>query len=102
MSQEAFTNIEKHAHASHVQVRISRQGEKLLLRIHDDGIGLPPALNQPDKDGSFVYISPGGHYGLRGMLERIEATDGHLTLHSGKEQGTTLEVELPLAHSEPL
>src|SRR5256885_4437512 len=45
VSQEAFTNIEKHAHASHVQVRISRQGEKLLLRIHDDGIGLPPALN---------------------------------------------------------
>ncbi|HEY6287451.1 MAG TPA: sensor histidine kinase, partial [Ktedonobacteraceae bacterium] len=102
VSQEAFTNIEKHAHASHVQVRISRQGEKLLMSIHDDGIGLPPALNQPDKDGSFVYISPGGHYGLRGMLERIEAIGGHLTLHSGKEQGTTIEVELPLAHSEPL
>ena len=102
VSQEAFTNIEKHAHASHVQVRISRQDEKLLMRIHDDGIGLPPALNQPDKDGSFVYISPGGHYGLRGMLERIEAIGGHLTLHSGKEQGTTIEVELPLAHSEPL
>ncbi|TMC94525.1 MAG: hypothetical protein E6J11_15370 [Chloroflexi bacterium] len=49
-----------------------------------------------------MYISPGGHYGLRGMLERIEATDGHLTLHSGKEQGTTIEVELPLAHSERL
>jgi len=102
VSQEAFTNIEKHAHASHVQVRISRQDEKLLMRIHDDGIGLPPALNQPDKDGSFVYNSPGGHYGLRGMLERIEAIGGHLTLHSGKEQGTTIEVELPLAHSEPL
>ena len=102
VSQEAFTNIEKHAHASHVQVRISRQGEKLIMCIHDDGIGLPPALNQPDKDGSFVYISPGGHYGLRGMLERIESIGGHLTLHSGKEQGTTIEVELPLAHSEPL
>jgi signal transduction histidine kinase len=102
VSQEAFTNIEKHAHASHVQVSISRQGEKLLMRIHDDGIGLPPALNQPDKDGSLVYISPGGHYGLRGMLERIEAIGGRLTLHSGKEQGTTIEVELPLAHSEPV
>ncbi|HEX6555192.1 MAG TPA: sensor histidine kinase [Ktedonobacteraceae bacterium] len=102
VSQEAFTNIEKHAHASHVQVRISRQDEKLLMRIHDDGIGLPPAMNQPDKNGSFVYNSPGGHYGLRGMLERIEAIGGHLALHSGKEQGTTIEVELPLVHSEPL
>ncbi len=102
VSQEAFTNIEKHAHADHVQVSISRQGEKLLMCIHDDGIGLPPTMNQPDKDGSFVYISPGDHYGLRGMLERIEAIGGHLTLHSGKEQGTTIEVELPLAQSEPL
>ncbi len=58
VSQEAFTNIEKHAHASHVQVSISREDEKLLMRIHDDGSGLPPALNQPDKDGSLVYSSP--------------------------------------------
>jgi two-component system sensor histidine kinase DegS len=96
VSQEAFTNIEKHAHASHVQVRISRQDEKLLMHIHDDGIGLPQALFQPQKDGSLVYSSPNGHYGLRGMLERVEAMDGHLTLHSGKEQGTTIEIELPL------
>jgi signal transduction histidine kinase len=102
VSQEAFANIEKHAHASNVQVRISRQGEKLLMRIHDDGIGLSPALNQPDKDASGVYASPGGHYGLRGILERTEAIGGHLTLHSDKEQGTTIEVELPLGHSEPL
>jgi hypothetical protein len=66
------------------------------------GTAVYTALNQPNKDGSFVYISPGGHYGLRGMLERIEAIDGHLTLHPSKEQGTTIEVELPLAPSEPL
>ncbi|MHB8597975.1 MAG: sensor histidine kinase [Ktedonobacteraceae bacterium] len=102
VSQEAFANIEKHAHASHVQVRISRQDEKLLLHIHDDGVGLPQALCQPQKDGSLVYSSPNGHYGLRGMLERVEATGGHLTLHSGKEQGTTIEIELPLAHRESM
>ncbi|HEV2655328.1 MAG TPA: sensor histidine kinase [Ktedonobacteraceae bacterium] len=102
VSQEAFTNIEKHAHASHVQVRISRQDEKLLLYIHDDGIGLPLALLQLQKDGSLAYSSSNGHYGLRGMFERIEAIGGHLTLYSGKEQGTTIEVELPFALSEPL
>ncbi len=102
VSQEAFTNIEKHAHASHVQVCISQQDEKLLMHIHDNGIGLPPALSQLQKEGSLVYNSPNGHYGLRGMLERIEAVGGRLILHSGKEQGTTIEVELPLAYSEPL
>lgn len=100
VSQEAFTNIEKHAHASHVQVCISRQDEKLLMQIHDDGIGLPPALDQSQQEGSPVYNSPSGHYGLRGMRERIEALGGCLTLHAGKEQGTTLDVELPLACSE--
>jgi signal transduction histidine kinase len=103
VSQEAFTNIEKHAHASHVQVRISRQDEQLLLHIHDDGIGLPPELCQPRQDGSLVYNnSPQGHYGLRGMLERIEAIGGQLTLYSGKEQGTTIEVVLPLTYNVPL
>jgi signal transduction histidine kinase len=97
VSQEAFTNIEKHAHASHVQVCVSRQNENLLLRIHDDGVGLPPDLCQPWKDGGLAYSSPDGHYGLRGMLERIEAIGGHLTLRSAKDQGTTIEVELPLA-----
>lgn len=99
VGQEAFTNIEKHAHASHVEVRISRQGEKLLMQIHDDGIGLPPALCQPQKDSSLVYSGSSGHYGLRGMRERIEALDGCFTLHSGQDQGTTIEIEFPLAHS---
>jgi glucose-6-phosphate-specific signal transduction histidine kinase len=38
----------------------------------------------------------GIHYGLRGMLERIDVLGGHLALHSGKEQGTTIEIDLPL------
>jgi signal transduction histidine kinase len=100
VSQEAFTNIEKHAHASNVQVSINRQDEKLLLHIHDDGIGLPQTLYEPQKDGGLVYSSSNGHYGLRGMRERVEAIGGKLTLHSGKEQGTTIEIELPLAYSE--
>jgi signal transduction histidine kinase len=98
VSQEAFANIERHAHASHVQMRISKQDDTLLLYIHDDGIGLPPTLCRTQKDGSLVYSGPNGHYGLRGMLERVEAVSGHLTLYSGKEQGTTIEVELPIAH----
>jgi signal transduction histidine kinase len=102
VSQEAFTNIEKHAHASRVEVLISQKDERILLHIHDDGIGLPAALCQPQEDGSLVYSSPNGHYGLRGMLERVEAIGGHLRLHSGNEQGTTIDVELPLAQSEPL
>jgi signal transduction histidine kinase len=102
VSQEAFANIEKHAHASHVQVRISGHDEKLLLHIQDDGIGLPQAVYRPQKEGSLMYSSSNGHYGLRGLRERVEAIGGHLTLHSGKEQGSTLEIELPLAQGESM
>jgi len=102
VSQEAFTNIEKHAQASYVQVRISWQDEKLLVHIHDDGIGLPQAVYQLQKERSLVHSSSNGHYGLHGMRERVEAIGGHLTLHSWKEQGTTLEIELPLAQSESM
>lgn len=95
--QEAFTNIEQHAHASHVQVRVSQQDETLLLHIHDDGIGLPPALYRAWSDKSVVDHDSGDHYGLRGMLERVETLDGQLTLHSSRELGTTIEVALPLS-----
>lgn len=102
VSQEAFTNIEKHAQASSVQVRLTRQDEKLLLSIHDDGIGLPPTSYQRQPDGSLLYTSPAGHYGMRGMLERVEVVGGHLTLYSAKDQGTTLEIALPLAQNVSL
>ncbi len=102
VSQEALTNIEKHAHANHVQVTISRQDQKLLLSIHDDGIGLPQTIYNPQQAGVPVYSSFDGHYGLRGMFERVEAIGGRLTLHSDKEQGTTIEAELPLVYNEAL
>lgn len=96
VSQEAFTNIERHAQANRVEVRISRRGELLLLCIHDDGVGLPAELSRADGDGEVVYSSPEGHYGLRGMRERVEAIGGRLMLHSGEGQGTMIEVEVPL------
>ncbi|GHO45805.1 sensor histidine kinase [Ktedonospora formicarum] len=97
VSQEAFTNIEKHAHAQQVHMRISQRGQKLVLHISDDGIGFPPALCQTQPDGRLTYSSPRGHYGLRGMRERIEAIGGHLALHSAQGEGTTIEAELPLS-----
>jgi signal transduction histidine kinase len=102
VSQEALTNIEKHAHASQVQVCISRQDDKLLLHIHDDGVGLLEAVNQLQNEGRPAYSGLNGHYGLRGMNERVEAIGGHLTLRSGEGQGTTVEVELPLARDGSL
>ncbi len=93
---EALTNIEKHAHASHVKLCITRNAGKLLMSIHDDGIGLPQEFCQAREDGSLASIFSDDHYGLRGMLERVEGIGGHLSLHSGTGQGTTIKINLPL------
>lgn len=97
--QEAFANIEKHAHARQIHIYISQRDQNLVLHISDDGVGLPPTLCQTQPDGRQIYSSPKGHYGLRGMRERIESIGGHLMLRSTQGEGTIIEAELPLASS---
>jgi signal transduction histidine kinase len=84
MAQEALTNVEKHAHARHVQVGVEMEPHAVTMRISDDGSGLPPDA-----------ASRSGHYGLRGMRERLEGLGGTLTMHSNGG-GTLVEAHLPI------
>jgi signal transduction histidine kinase len=85
MAQEALTNVEKHANAHHVQVCVEMAPHVVTMRISDDGWGLPPDA-----------ASRSGHYGLRGMRERLEGLGGTLTLHSNGQRGTLVEACLPI------
>ena len=83
VAQEALTNVERHAQARHVTVTLKIETHTALLTIQDDGRGLPPnAENQS------------GHFGLRGMRERVEGLGGTLTLTNNN--GSNLRVSLPL------
>jgi len=84
VAQEALTNIEHHAAARTVQLQLDIESNATLLSIQDDGRGLPPdAENQT------------GHYGLRGMRERVEGLGGTLTL-TGNSNGSRVDVKLPI------
>ena len=84
VAQEALANIERHAAARTVQLQLSITSNAALLSIQDDGRGLPPdAEKQP------------GHYGLRGMRERVEGLGGTLTL-TGNGSGSRVDVKLPI------
>jgi signal transduction histidine kinase len=84
VAQEGLTNVEKHAHARHVLVTLALPPREAVLRVADDGIGLPPGAE--DKPG---------HYGLRGLRERVEGLGGTLaTPAAGK--GTILEARAPV------
>jgi len=83
VAQEALTNVERHAQARHVTVTLKIETHTALLTIQDDGRGLPPnAENQS------------GHFGLRGMRERVEGLGGTLTLTNNN--GSNIQVSLPL------
>jgi PAS domain S-box-containing protein len=87
--QEALGNVEKHAGARHVAVRLRRQGDFVQLVIHDDGIGFDPdhrPARRKERDG----------LGLLSMRERATGVDGTLRIKSVRHAGTEIEVRIPL------
>jgi signal transduction histidine kinase len=83
--QEALTNIVKHAQARTVEIAVEMQAEWLVLRIRDDGIGLPP-----DR------LRALGSHGLSAMRHRATALGGSWRAVRRREHGTEIEVRLPL------
>ena len=80
--QESLTNILKHAAAKRVQVSLQRQGDTIVLVVHDDGVG-----------GAQVGMSGGS--GLMIMQERVALAGGRLVIDSPENKGTRIFVELP-------
>jgi signal transduction histidine kinase len=86
ISQEALTNVIKHADATEVSVGLEFSPQLVTLRITDNGRGFIPE------------ISPGtneGHFGILGMSERAKRLDGHLRVTSSPGSGTCLEAQIP-------
>ncbi len=86
VSQEALTNVLKHARVGHAELALDRVGDRLRLRIADRGVGFDPAAQASESLG-----------GLRGMRDRVELLGGHFDLRSRPGTGTTIEAEIPLA-----
>jgi signal transduction histidine kinase len=88
--QEAVTNALRHAGARGLRVRMERTPERLALRVRDDGRGF-------DVEVRLEGAASAGHLGVVGMRERVRAHGGDFRLRSRPGDGTTIEVELPLA-----
>ncbi len=83
--QEGLVNALRHAQASRIDVELRAERRSLTVMVTDDGIGLPEDWSRP------------GHYGLRGLSERVGHLGGKLTLRRHGTRGTLLAAELPLA-----
>jgi signal transduction histidine kinase len=86
IAQEAFRNIERHAMATRVIVKLHMiNGTHMELRIQDNGIGFDPQTLLP------------GHYGIIGLREQAEFIGAELTIDSMRNEGTIISVSLPLS-----
>ena len=87
ITQEAVTNILRHAEAKNLLVRLQRQPLGLVLSISDDGQGFAPAID-PGREGQ---------RGMAGMSERIDQLGGTLRVTSEPGKGTQIEALFPWA-----
>jgi two-component system NarL family sensor kinase len=88
IAQEALTNVERHAHATHVSVDLRGHYKGATLRIEDNGCGI-----NTDTD----RLSRG--LGLRNMQERVDQLEGRFRVFTPRSgTGTVVEVSVPLSH----
>lgn len=87
--QEALTNVARHAHATDVSIDLRTQGRETVLKVEDNGVGLPEdALERTDS------------WGLRGLLERVNLCGGTLVLENAPGSGARMTVRLPIDTAE--
>lgn len=90
VAQEALVNVERHARARQVAVtlqRVDSQPEWVELLVHDDGAGIASG-----------DLQKAGHFGVRGMRERLSALGGILEIVSAG--GVRLRAAAPLLRGD--
>jgi len=84
---EALRNAFRHAAAKQIEVELRYDVRQLRVRVRDDGKGIDPEVLRAE--------GPEGHFGLRGMRERAKLAGGKLTVWSGVDSGTEVELSIP-------
>jgi len=88
--RELLTNVVKHAHATSVQLTISRSGEVLSIILEDDGRGF-----------STDILGPGGEkshrFGIFHTRERLKSVGGAFEIRSTPGHGTHVSLSAPLS-----
>jgi signal transduction histidine kinase len=84
IAQEALTNIRKHARSTRVQVLLSCAASRLVVEIHDNGVGLPQAA-----------LAQSGGNGLRNIRERTRNLGGAVTFEGQAGSGTRIVLTVP-------
>lgn len=83
--QEGLINALRHAQPSRIEIELQSTQERMRICVADDGVGLPAGWSRP------------GHFGLRGLAERVAHLGGTFTIVNRQPRGVRLTAEIPLA-----
>lgn len=81
--QEQLTNIVKHARATRVLVRLSREGDRIVLMVEDNGVGFEVGQHRKG-------------VGITNIISRTELSNGSVEIQSAPGEGCRLTVSLPM------
>jgi two-component system sensor histidine kinase UhpB len=82
--QEGLINALRHAQATQISIVVDGTEERIQVSVSDDGIGLPADWARP------------GHFGLRGLADRVAQLGGRFEVGSTGPRGTRLAAEITL------
>ena len=88
VAQEAMTNILKHSGAKSVDIALEIDREEILLRIADDGRGIPASR-----------LGAAGSHGMASMRHRVRALGGSLSVSNPAAGGTLIMARIPKANA---
>jgi ligand-binding sensor domain-containing protein/signal transduction histidine kinase len=87
VTREALFNSILHGHPNSIEVQMQFSSKALEMLIQDDGRGFELVADFPEN----------GHYGLQGMMERVQRLGGTLSIESRPHRGTSVSATIPRA-----
>lgn len=84
ITQEALTNVARHARATEVAITLRERKDELALEVRDNGRGVEEGDLQRTRS-----------FGVLGMQERVSLLGGSFSIQGLPGQGTSLHVRLP-------
>ncbi|MDT5155590.1 MAG: aldehyde dehydrogenase, partial [Mycobacterium sp.] len=86
-ARELLANINKHAGATEVTIRLFRAGDRIVLTVADDGAGFEPSIVE--------QRVAEGHIGLASLQARFDSMAGAMAIESKVDHGTLVTVTSP-------
>jgi two-component system sensor histidine kinase UhpB len=84
VAQEGLINALRHSQATEVDIDLQSDADRIIVTVSDNGVGLAPDWARP------------GHFGLRGLADRVEHLGGDFVVSNREPHGVRLRAQIPL------